>query len=181
VPLGLGETELGNCCVSLYPCQQCHKVLFIKKKNNAIKFRFFVLLFLVFECSAPPWLEIAVCFHLFGFLFHAMSGDCRVQMEECLKLFNIYSSQFALLFHYLNCIPVAGSVNGANCKELAAKPDVDGFLVGGASLKVITLLLIYSFRTCLFSCPSFSADTLHTTLQPEFIDIIKSAEVKKSA
>ncbi|KAM6598881.1 triosephosphate isomerase, cytosolic [Cannabis sativa] len=44
-----------------------------------------------------------------------------------------------------------GSVNGANCKELAAKPDVDGFLVGGASLK------------------------------PEFIDIIKSAEVKKNA
>ncbi|XP_044507482.1 triosephosphate isomerase, cytosolic-like [Mangifera indica] len=44
-----------------------------------------------------------------------------------------------------------GSVNGANCKELATQPDVDGFLVGGASLK------------------------------PEFIDIIKSAEVKKSA
>ncbi|XP_031260246.1 triosephosphate isomerase, cytosolic-like [Pistacia vera] len=44
-----------------------------------------------------------------------------------------------------------GSLNGANCKELAAQPDVDGFLVGGASLK------------------------------PEFIDIIKSAEVKKNA
>lgn len=44
-----------------------------------------------------------------------------------------------------------GSVNAANSKELAAQPDVDGFLVGGASLK------------------------------PEFIDIIKSAEVKKSA
>ncbi|GAB4824412.1 hypothetical protein Ancab_007299 [Ancistrocladus abbreviatus] len=44
-----------------------------------------------------------------------------------------------------------GSVNGANCKELAAQPDVDGFLVGGASLK------------------------------PEFIDIIRSATVKKSA
>uniref|UniRef100_A0A2P2L2C7 Triosephosphate isomerase n=2 Tax=Rhizophora mucronata TaxID=61149 RepID=A0A2P2L2C7_RHIMU len=43
-----------------------------------------------------------------------------------------------------------GSVNGGNCKELAAQPDVDGFLVGGASLK------------------------------PEFIDIIKSATVKKS-
>lgn len=41
-----------------------------------------------------------------------------------------------------------GSVNGANCKELAAKPDIDGFLVGGASLK------------------------------PEFIDIINSAIVK---
>ncbi|CAL9169034.1 unnamed protein product [Musa hybrid cultivar] len=44
-----------------------------------------------------------------------------------------------------------GSVNGANCKELAAQPDVDGFLVGGASLK------------------------------PEFVDIIKSATVKSSA
>ncbi|XP_023007414.1 triosephosphate isomerase, cytosolic-like [Cucurbita maxima] len=38
-----------------------------------------------------------------------------------------------------------GSVNGANCKELAGQPDLDGFLVGGASLK------------------------------PEFVDIIKSA------
>ncbi|KAK6135862.1 hypothetical protein DH2020_030180 [Rehmannia glutinosa] len=44
-----------------------------------------------------------------------------------------------------------GSVNGGNCKELAGQPDVDGFLVGGASLK------------------------------PEFIDIIKSAETKKNA
>lgn len=38
-----------------------------------------------------------------------------------------------------------GSVNGKNCEELASQPDVDGFLVGGASLK------------------------------PEFIDIVKSA------
>ncbi len=28
-----------------------------------------------------------------------------------------------------------GSVNAGNCKELAKLPDVDGFLVGGASLK----------------------------------------------
>lgn len=44
-----------------------------------------------------------------------------------------------------------GSVNAGNCKELAGQPDVDGFLVGGASLK------------------------------PEFVDIIKSATVKKGA
>ena len=30
---------------------------------------------------------------------------------------------------------VAGSVNAKNCRDLAAQPDVDGFLVGGASLK----------------------------------------------
>ena len=29
----------------------------------------------------------------------------------------------------------AGSVNASNCQDLAAMPDIDGFLVGGASLK----------------------------------------------
>ncbi|XP_074293995.1 potassium channel AKT1-like isoform X2 [Silene latifolia] len=37
---------------------------------------------------------------------------------------------------------VTGSVSGAYCKELAAKPDVDGFLVGVASLKV-TLFAVH--------------------------------------
>uniref|UniRef100_U5EUW5 Triosephosphate isomerase n=1 Tax=Corethrella appendiculata TaxID=1370023 RepID=U5EUW5_9DIPT len=32
-------------------------------------------------------------------------------------------------------IQYGGSVTAANCKDLAAKPDIDGFLVGGASLK----------------------------------------------
>ena len=30
---------------------------------------------------------------------------------------------------------VLGSVNAKNCKDLAKQPDIDGFLVGGASLK----------------------------------------------
>ncbi|XP_076274333.1 triose phosphate isomerase [Rhynchophorus ferrugineus] len=32
-------------------------------------------------------------------------------------------------------IQYGGSVTGANCKELGSQPDIDGFLVGGASLK----------------------------------------------
>ena len=32
-------------------------------------------------------------------------------------------------------VDVAGSVSADNCKELAKQPDIDGFLVGGASLK----------------------------------------------
>lgn len=32
---------------------------------------------------------------------------------------------------------LAGSVNGSNSSDLAKKEDIDGFLVGGASLKVI--------------------------------------------
>ncbi|KAL2508372.1 Triosephosphate isomerase [Forsythia ovata] len=38
-----------------------------------------------------------------------------------------------------------GSVNGANCKELAAQPDVDGFLVGGASLKPVKVPAIIDY------------------------------------
>ncbi|WFD00265.1 triose-phosphate isomerase [Malassezia yamatoensis] len=33
------------------------------------------------------------------------------------------------------CVIYGGSVNGKNAKELASQPDIDGFLVGGASLK----------------------------------------------
>jgi len=35
----------------------------------------------------------------------------------------------------INTVPSLGSVTGSNCKELASQHDVDGFLVGGASLK----------------------------------------------
>jgi triosephosphate isomerase len=36
-----------------------------------------------------------------------------------------------------------GSVTAANCKEIGSQPDVDGFLVGGASLKVFILQIIF--------------------------------------
>lgn len=35
-----------------------------------------------------------------------------------------------------------GSVNDGNCNELAVQPDIDGFLVGGASLKAGSFLTI---------------------------------------
>jgi triosephosphate isomerase (TIM) len=35
-----------------------------------------------------------------------------------------------------------GSVNDGNCNELATQPDIDGFLVGGASLKAPSFLTI---------------------------------------
>lgn len=35
-----------------------------------------------------------------------------------------------------------GSVNDGNCNELATQPDIDGFLVGGASLKAGSFLTI---------------------------------------
>lgn len=48
----------------------------------------------------------------------------------------LFLLSFLLLVSPSNSLtPLPGSVSGANCKELASQADVDGFLVGGASLK----------------------------------------------
>lgn len=40
-----------------------------------------------------------------------------------------------------------GSVNDGNCAELASRPDIDGFLVGGASLKGDSFMKICAARS----------------------------------
>ena len=39
-----------------------------------------------------------------------------------------------------------GSVSEKNCRELAKQPDVDGFLVGGASLKPACKLYLFAIQ-----------------------------------
>lgn len=58
-----------------------------------------------------------------------------------------------MIFPSILTFPSAGSVNGSNCADLATQEDIDGFLVGGASLKVsfctldiYTLLYLLIFR-----------------------------------
>lgn len=58
-------------------------------------------------------------------------GGMTIQMSQL--VFHLQS--FYMYVHTV--MLVTGSVNGTNCRELAAQPDVDGFLVGGASLKVL--------------------------------------------
>jgi hypothetical protein len=58
-----------------------------------------------------------------------------------------------------------GSVSEKNCKELAKQPDIDGFLVGGASLKP-TCKLSSSSSSChkvqaLTSIQSLTSSTLN--------------------
>eukprot|EP00187_Rhodella_violacea_P003373 CAMPEP_0174898770 /NCGR_PEP_ID=MMETSP0167-20121228/23645_1 /TAXON_ID=38298 /ORGANISM="Rhodella maculata, Strain CCMP736" /LENGTH=255 /DNA_ID=CAMNT_0016139507 /DNA_START=13 /DNA_END=780 /DNA_ORIENTATION=- len=43
-------------------------------------------------------------------------------------------------------IQYGGSVSSGNCEELAAMPDIDGFLVGGASLKPDFLKIVDSYK-----------------------------------
>ena len=64
--------------------------------------------------------------------FISYSGVLRYSAPSAaLITWNTYSnicSQLTLFFS-------SGSVNAGNCESLAAMPDIDGFLVGGASLK----------------------------------------------
>lgn len=50
-------------------------------------------------------------------------------------MFYVLAAKSSLIITHV--LPATGSVTTANYKELAAQPDVDGFLVGGASLKVM--------------------------------------------
>ena len=53
---------------------------------------------------------------------------CRA-IRECIA--EIYDTDTAEKIR----IQYGGSMNGGNCKELLAKPNIDGGLIGGASLK----------------------------------------------
>lgn len=56
-------------------------------------------------------------------------------------------------------------MKGSNAEELAACDDIDGFLVGGASLKVLHQKIDEQGRSlprtayCIRGCPSFSHNT----------------------
>ena len=60
----------------------------------------------------------------------------------------MYSKKRILLILKIELF-IVGSVNAANCQALAAMPDIDGFLVGGASLKPEFLNIINSNSKCL--------------------------------
>lgn len=71
---------------------------------------------------AIPFIRVNIWFH-----HHCSLGRCFIYLTQ-------------MCYILTKSISTLGSVNGANCKELAAQPDVDGFLVGGASLKVFISL-----------------------------------------
>lgn len=59
--------------------------------------------------------------------------------NESVKRSNIRSSLMVIwtviVLWHVTLAAISGSVTGGTCKELASQKDVDGFLVGGASLK----------------------------------------------
>lgn len=116
---------------------------------------------------------------VFSFCF--INGWGLHTLEQSLK-----SSAFVLpvcCFIAIIAYLFAGSVNGANCKELAAQPDVDGFLVGGASLKVIMALLyvfillqLFFFHTLIFVfhlCILYSRSSLTLSKLPRLRKVPK--------
>ena len=62
-------------------------------------------------------------------------------------------------------IQYGGSVNAGNAAELFAQPDIDGGLVGGASLKAdFGKIVIYYIRVLLFTAQLFSAKYIHSCM-----------------
>ncbi|ELK24938.1 Triosephosphate isomerase [Myotis davidii] len=85
---------------------------------------------------APPTAYI-------DFARQKLDPKIAVAAQNCYKVMNgAFTGEISLspmsLMQWLSApasFMEVSSVTGANCKELACQPDVDGFLVGGASLK----------------------------------------------
>ena len=56
--------------------------------------------------------------------------------EVCFAIRELLRRDFGAMVSRKVCILYGGSMNAANCAELLAQPDIDGGLIGGASLKV---------------------------------------------
>ena len=56
--------------------------------------------------------------------------------EVCFSIRELLRSRYGALISRKVCILYGGSMNAKNCAGLLAQPDIDGGLIGGASLKV---------------------------------------------
>ena len=56
--------------------------------------------------------------------------------EVCTYIRSLIRAQYGALVSRKVCILYGGSMNAKNCAGLLAQPDIDGGLIGGASLKV---------------------------------------------
>ena len=74
--------------------------------------------------------EVARGEHLLG-RCRIDSNHLRRYVKYCLKIWNCFVARRTKVL----MLSITGSVSAANCQELSKENDVDGFLVGGASLK----------------------------------------------
>lgn len=100
------------------------------------------------KISADDWKNIVVAYEPVWAIGTGKVATPEQAQEVHDNVRNWMSKSISTEIGQIVRIIYGGSVNAKNCVDLAEKPDIDGFLVGGASLK------------------------------PEFIDIIKSASVK---
>ena len=84
-----------------------------------------------------------ICIDMLSYLTSPLESAMLLSWRSLCSVFQLW------LFDIISDVQLCqftGSVNGSNCAELAKQEDIDGFLVGGASLKVQSykLQLIFS-------------------------------------
>jgi len=64
------------------------------------------------------------------------TATAQQAQEVCFAIRELLRKDYGAMVSRKVCILYGGSMNAANCAELLAQPDIDGGLIGGASLKV---------------------------------------------
>uniref|UniRef100_A0A4D5R9B0 Triosephosphate isomerase n=1 Tax=Scolopendra viridis TaxID=118503 RepID=A0A4D5R9B0_SCOVI len=87
------------------------------------------------KCKVSDWSKVVVAYEPVWAIGTGQTASPEQAQDVHAALRKWFSTNVSA--DVANCIRIiyGGSVTAANCKELAKKEDIDGFLVGGASLK----------------------------------------------
>lgn len=85
--------------------------------------------------NVTNWKKVVIAYEPVWAIGTGVTASPEQAQEVHEKLREWLSKNVSLMVGRTTRIIYGGSVSATNCKELGAKPDIDGFLVGGASLK----------------------------------------------
>ena len=86
--------------------------------------------------SAQDALKVVIAYEPIWAIGTGRTATDQQAQEVCFGIRELLRSEYGALISRKVCILYGGSMNAKNCAGLLAQPDIDGGLIGGASLKV---------------------------------------------
>lgn len=119
----------------LIPIFCCGEKLDVREANQHLELVENQIKNALFHLSPAEFEEVVIAYEPVWAIGTGRTASPEQAQEMHLHIRNLLAKQYGEELAQATTILYGGSVNAANAKELFEKPDVDGGLVGGASLK----------------------------------------------
>eukprot|EP00656_Telonema_subtile_P039281 TRINITY_DN4440_c0_g1_i2.p4 TRINITY_DN4440_c0_g1~~TRINITY_DN4440_c0_g1_i2.p4 ORF type:complete len:122 (-),score=16.45 TRINITY_DN4440_c0_g1_i2:288-653(-) len=100
-----------------------------------------------FAAGVTDWGKVVIAYEPVWAIGTGLSATPAIAQETHQKIRAWLTEKVSAEVGGATRIIYGGSVNSSNCVELAAQGDVDGFLVGGASLKPEFASIVHHYST----------------------------------